>query len=119
MKNERTKRIKCPHGERIRNARENAGYTQEKLSELIDVSPQYISDLERGNVGTSIPTLIRICEVLSVSSDYLLLLGSADDRRTVPDPLEITETLKILSPTERKIMYQTMHLLMEAFQVNS
>ena len=33
-------------GERIRQARNAAGYTQEKLAEMIDVTIQYISDLD-------------------------------------------------------------------------
>ena len=60
-------------GERIKHSREIAGYTQEKLADLTDVSIQYISDLERGIVGTSIPTLIKICETLNVSSDFILM----------------------------------------------
>jgi transcriptional regulator with XRE-family HTH domain len=59
-------------GRRIQDARKNAGFTQEQLSEAIDVTPQYLSDLERGVVGTSVLTLIKICTALQVSSDYLL-----------------------------------------------
>ena len=58
-------------GERIRIAREAAGYTQENLSELIGVSSQYVSDLERGVVGTSVPTLVKLCDVLSVFCYFL------------------------------------------------
>ncbi len=67
------KQLNILMGERIRVARESAGLTQENLADVIDVSPQYVSDLERGVVGTSIPTLIKICDCLSVSSDYLLV----------------------------------------------
>ena len=59
-------------GERIKAAREHAGLTQEQLAERIEVSPQYISDLERGVVGVSIPTLKRLCRTLTVSSDSIL-----------------------------------------------
>lgn len=60
-------------GARIKLARESAGYTQERLAELIDVTAQYISGLERGVVGLSIPVLINICTVLQVSCDTILL----------------------------------------------
>ena len=59
-------------GKRISQARLSSGHTQEWLSEAVGVSLQYISDLERGIVGTSIPTLIKICKALDVSSDSLL-----------------------------------------------
>lgn len=60
-------------GRRVREARETAGYTQEKLASTIDVSVQYISDLERGIVGLSVQTLIKLCSTLHTSSDYILM----------------------------------------------
>ncbi|MBP3323786.1 MAG: helix-turn-helix transcriptional regulator [Clostridia bacterium] len=65
------KQINIEIGERIKNSRETKGITQEQLAELIDVSPQYISDLERGVVGASLETIKKICLVLTVSCDYL------------------------------------------------
>lgn len=59
-------------GRRIKEARKHKGYTQEELAEEIGVSVQYTSDLERGRVGTSIYTLVKICQALGISSDYLL-----------------------------------------------
>ena len=59
-------------GGRIKSAREAAELTQEKLADLIDVSVQFISDLERGKSGLSVETLIKTCSVLQVSSDYIL-----------------------------------------------
>lgn len=59
-------------GRRIKNALEMNYLTQEKLAEMIGVSVQYTSDLERGKVGASIATIIKICGALHVSSDYLL-----------------------------------------------
>ena len=59
-------------GENIKAIREQIGYTQERFAELIDVSAQYISDVERGNVGISIVTLKEISEITSISSDSIL-----------------------------------------------
>ena len=66
------KAINMEIGERIKKARERIKMTQEKLAEKVNVSPQYISDLERGVVGVSLPTLKNICIVLGVTSDSLL-----------------------------------------------
>lgn len=60
-------------GMRVKSARKKARYTQEQLAELLNVSAQYISGIERGIVGLSIPILIKICELLQISCDKLLL----------------------------------------------
>lgn len=65
-------------GSNIRTARMRANLTQEKMSEMIGVTPQYLSDLERGLVGTSVSTLIKICSELNVSSDFILFGSSSD-----------------------------------------
>ncbi|MCI6290260.1 MAG: helix-turn-helix domain-containing protein [Clostridiales bacterium] len=59
-------------GENIRRERERAGYTQERLSEMIDMSTQNLSTVERGMAGVSLKMLRRICEALKVSADDLL-----------------------------------------------
>ena len=66
------KEINIQIGEQIRLAREQAKLTQEQFAERIEVSPQYISDLERGVVGISIPTLKRACVTLGTTSDQIL-----------------------------------------------
>ena len=57
---------------RIRKARENAGYTREKFAELLDVSVSYMAEVERGRTGISVKMLIKICDVLGLSADYVL-----------------------------------------------
>ena len=60
-------------GMRVKQAREAAGLTQERLAELLDVTAQYISGVERGAVGLSIPVLLQLCSILFVSCDFILL----------------------------------------------
>jgi len=43
------------------------GYTQEKLSELCDISRDYISEIERGKKVPSLKRLIIIAETLNVT----------------------------------------------------
>ena len=74
------KEINIQIGEQIRLAREQAKLTQEQFAERIEVSPQYISDLERGVVGIAIPTLKRACVALGTSSDQILF-GVAMEKR--------------------------------------
>lgn len=74
------KEINIQIGEQVRIAREQAKLTQEQFAERIEVSPQYISDLERGVVGISIPTLKRACVALGVSSDQILFGAVSGNR---------------------------------------
>jgi len=60
-------------GLRVKKAREAAGLTQERLSELLDVTAQHLSGVERGTVGLSVPVLTHLCSVLRVPSDYILM----------------------------------------------
>ena len=76
------KEVNIQIGEQVRIAREAAKLTQEQFAERIEVSPQYISDLERGVVGISIPTLKRACVALGVSSDQILF-GTPSTNRNV------------------------------------
>ncbi len=77
------KEINIQIGEQVRLAREQAKLTQEVLAEKIDVSPQYISDLERGVVGISLPTLKKLCCALGVASDQILFGTHTQDRGTL------------------------------------
>lgn len=60
-------------GSRIRQVRENMGYTRESFSELCDISDSFLSDVERGNKSLTTKTLHKICSATHVSADYLLL----------------------------------------------
>ena len=111
------KQLNILMGERIRVAREAAGLTQENLADEIGVSGQFISDLERGKVGTSVPRLVRLCEALSVSADYILVRNDIQQNNEV-DPMEILTIVNSLSPEESTLMYQNMKLMRDAFQLN-
>lgn len=89
------KEINIQIGERIKSARESAGRTQEQLAEAIEVSPQYISDLERGVVGISILTLKKLCTYLAISSDQILF-----DRKTELYAAAIGEKCRSLSDSQ-------------------
>ncbi len=66
------KEINVEIGKNIRNYRERAGYSREKFSEIIGISPRFLADVETGVVGISIKNLKRVCEILGISSDRLL-----------------------------------------------
>ena len=97
-------------GERIKAAREGAGLTQEQLAERIEVSPQYISDLERGVVGVSIPTLKRLCLVLGISSDSILF------GRETELSAALTEKCRDLTPEQLRLLLTIVDSYTKAIQ---
>ena len=74
-----TDATKAEIGQRLREKREQAGYTREKLGELCSLSPRFIANVEFGDSTFSLDSLIAVCRVLSCSSDYLLFGNSVDN----------------------------------------
>jgi len=53
-------------GEAIRLYRKNAGLTQEKLAEAVELNPKYLGEIERGEKIISIEALLRIAKAVKV-----------------------------------------------------
>lgn len=70
--------VKGQIGRRLREKREQAGYTREKLGELCSLSPRFIANIEFGDSTFSLDSLMTVCRVLSCSSDYLLFGNTVD-----------------------------------------
>ena len=58
--------------ENIKKFRKEHSFTQEQLADLMNVSIQMVSNLERGNKAIRIDNLINLCRILHVSTDYIL-----------------------------------------------
>lgn len=98
-------------GMRIQQSRKAAKFTQIQFSEKIGVSTQYISDLERGVVGCSVSTLIKICDVLDVSADFIL----RGREPVVPNAVGLYARFLDLPSQEQKLMEEGFNLLHKAF----
>lgn len=59
-------------GKRVRIRRQALGITQERLAEMVDISPSFIGHIERGTRKLSVETLYSLCVALGVSADYLM-----------------------------------------------
>ena len=102
-------------GERCRKARETAGYTQEQLADQIGVSTQFLSDAERGVTGMSVNTIVKLCGVLNISADFLLLgMEEPDGTESL---LSIYTRMKRLSPQERELVEEVTNLMMKSFHL--
>lgn len=80
--------------ERLREVRVSMGFTQDELAEKVGVQVLQINRWEKGKNSPTADYLVKLAEVLAVSTDYLL--GLSDD----PTPPE----LSVLSPGERALL---------------
>jgi transcriptional regulator with XRE-family HTH domain len=53
-------------GESVRDARKEAGFSQEKLAEKADLSTVFISRIERGVESPSVDNMLKIAKALRV-----------------------------------------------------
>lgn len=86
-------------GERICLKRKELGFTQEQIADKMDVSVQMISNLERGNKAIRIDNLIKISEILEVSTDYIL-----KGKNTSEEFLSLSNGISALSAEDFKMI---------------
>jgi len=59
-------------GKRIKIARIRADLTQEKLAEIVNLSPSHLSNIETGTTKVSLLSIVNLANALSVTVDDLL-----------------------------------------------
>jgi y4mF family transcriptional regulator len=64
-------------GERIRQRRDELGWTQDRLAQKAGISKSFLSDLENGKRSVGADTLQAIAEVIGLSLDFLMAGTSA------------------------------------------
>ncbi|MBQ7004996.1 MAG: helix-turn-helix transcriptional regulator [Clostridia bacterium] len=67
------KNINLEIGERVRITRNSRGFSREVLAEMLGISTLFLGYIECGQRGMSIETLQKMCTVLNVSADYIIL----------------------------------------------
>ena len=78
-------------GSRLKQRRKRLGLTQEELAEKVDVSVNHISAVENSKENLSINLLLKLCECLNTTPDYVLL-GTSHSQS---DPDRLIETVKL------------------------
>ena len=99
-------------GANIKRQREKAGFTQDQFSELLGIGPKSLSSIERGVVGVSLSTLLKICDILHISANILLY---EQDRQNDVDGM--VSQLSKLSAEQFRIASDVMANLLKAFSV--
>jgi len=85
-------------GGRISNRRKQMRLTQDELAEMMDVTPQMISTAELGKKAIRPENLLKLCEALEVSADYILT-GFIGEK----DVALIAQKLTLLSPEQFRV----------------
>lgn len=91
-------------GKRIKELRKEAGLTQEKLAELIDIETTSLSGIESGRHFPSLPTIEKIASKLNVELKTLFdfsHLKSIDKMKE-----EIVENIDKISDEKIKFIYK-------------
>ncbi len=86
-------------GKRIRDKRNELKLTQEKVAEMIDISPSHVGEIERGTSVCSVEVLVNLATVLDLNLDTLV--KGINDKNADNAFSEILDTLS----TERKDLY--------------
>lgn len=106
------KEINVIVGANIKREREKAGYTQDQFSEMLGIGSKSLSSVERGVVGVSLTTLLKICDLLHVSTNVILL------EETHKNDLEgILAQLERLDPDQFEIASEMISALLTAFSI--
>ena len=100
-------------GANIKREREKAGFTQDHFSELLGIGSKSLSSIERGVVGVSLTTLLRICDILHISANALLY-----ERTQENDVDSIALQLKMLSAEQFGIASDVITNLLKAFSLD-
>lgn len=103
------KELNVQIGANIQAARNQAGYTQEQLSELIGVTPNHLSAIERGACGASLENIQKICKLLGISADNIIFGEQQADDFTA----EIAGQLGKVTPEYRPQVQKVLSALLE------
>ena len=95
-------------GVRIRELREMHRYTREKFSEMVDISPKFLYEIETGQKGFSSDTLYRIAKGLSVNCEYILTGTNTNEYDE-----EVIKTIKMFESSKLEIVVQLLKLIYE------
>lgn len=95
-------------GQKLHNLRKEHGYTQDKLSEILDVSRQSISKWELDESVPEISKIVKLAEVYEVTTDYLLL---HDETHKSSDVSNNVEKLEFLKKSLKKHGYKAGYLI--------
>lgn len=92
------KELNVQIGKRLREIRENLGFTQSKFAEILNVGEEHYRKIELGATGLTVEKVQVLYKVLNIDANYLIL-GEKPDLKDLDHMLtncSRTESIKIL-----------------------
>lgn len=96
-------------GQRVRELRNQRGYTKELLAEKAGISIGFLGDIEKGKKGASADTLVGLSLALRVSVDFILF-----GREIETGSLAVEQSIGSLNEEEQTYVKR---LFLEALQI--
>lgn len=90
-------------GAKIKNLRKKSNFTQEKLSEIIDINPRQMVRIEMGQSFPTIENLEKIAKALNTSVKELFNNDSFDDAKKLKE--KIIEKLEKIDEKSLRFLY--------------
>lgn len=88
-------------GERLRLKRTLLGLTQDEMAERINRATKYYADIERGNCGMSIETMLALAKTLNMSLDYIIY-GKTENETDRKHSDEIEAIMNLLDTYDQR-----------------
>lgn len=98
-------------GLRIREERLKNNLTQAGLAELADISDTYVGQIERGERSLTLDTLVRVCNQLNVTIDYLL-----QDHIQSGEDIIVEQFRQIISPQPENMQQMALDVVKTMFR---
>ena len=97
-------------GRRIKEIRKQKKIPQEKLAELIGISPNYMSALERGAYNIKLELLVQIIDCLDITADDLFrdVIKNGYMNRTS----RLSDEIATLSAEEQQRIFEVLDALL-------
>lgn len=87
-------------GRRIQKIRRSRGYTQQQFSEMVGLSTNYLSDVERGKSSIRLGKLAAIINTLECSADEVFM--DVTDHGYQFKSSQLAERMEALPPNEKE-----------------
>ena len=94
-------------GIRIMQRRKGMGLTQEQLAELLNISKNHLSSIERGLYVPTTQLVFKICETLGETPDYYLI------GKITPESNETMKLLQRMPLTTQKLVLRLLEVYLE------
>jgi len=91
-------------GRRVHDFRTEHGYTQFQFAELIDISVNFLSEIENGKKGMSQDTIGKLCRTFDLSADYILFGTPHEQTQSIHDTAALIELANSLDAESLKVV---------------